>query len=45
MIDGGKVDVIGVRVDAVDYDGAVARIIAAALEQRAYRVSRSRCTA
>jgi exopolysaccharide biosynthesis WecB/TagA/CpsF family protein len=39
MIDAGKVDVIGVRVDAVDYEAAVARVIAAATEQRAYRVS------
>lgn len=39
MIDSGKTDVIGVRVDAVDYDAAVARIIDAALVGRAYRVS------
>ena len=39
MIDAGKVDVVGVRVDAVDYDGAVARIIEAAVEHRPYRVS------
>ena len=39
MIDLGKVDVIGVRVDAVDYDAAVTRIIDAAIEQRPYRVS------
>jgi exopolysaccharide biosynthesis WecB/TagA/CpsF family protein len=39
MIDGGKVDVIGVRVDAVDYDAAVGRVIAAAVDQRPYRVT------
>jgi N-acetylglucosaminyldiphosphoundecaprenol N-acetyl-beta-D-mannosaminyltransferase len=39
VIDSGKTDVIGVRVDAVDYDAAVARIIDAALGGRAYRVS------
>ena len=39
MIDQGKVEVIGVRIDAVDYDGAVARIIAAATDGRPYRVS------
>jgi len=39
MIDRGKVDVLGVCVDAVDYEAAVARIIEAAVEQRPYRVS------
>jgi exopolysaccharide biosynthesis WecB/TagA/CpsF family protein len=39
MIDRGKVDVIGVRVDAVDYEGAVARIVDAARDRRPYRVS------
>ncbi len=39
MIDRGKVDVLGVMVDAVDYEAAVARIVDAAVEQRAYRVS------
>lgn len=39
MIDSGKVDVIGVQVDAVDYEAAVARIIAAAEDGRPYRVS------
>ena len=38
-IDRGKVDVIGVDVDAVDYAGAVARIIAAASERRPLKVS------
>ncbi len=39
MIDRGKVDVIGVGVDAVDYEAAVSRIIDAAVDGRAYRVS------
>lgn len=39
MIDTGKVDVIGVQVDAVDYDAAVVRIIDAARDRRPYRVS------
>ncbi len=39
MIDVGKVDVIGVQVDAVDYDAAVSRVISAAIDQRSYRVS------
>jgi N-acetylglucosaminyldiphosphoundecaprenol N-acetyl-beta-D-mannosaminyltransferase len=39
MIDSGKVSVIGVDVDAVDYEAAVHRIITAAVEHRAYRVS------
>lgn len=39
MIDAGKTDVIGVLVDAVDYDGAVARIIDAAVDRRPYQVS------
>lgn len=39
MIDGGRVDVLGVGVDAVDYDAAVQRVIDAALERRPYRVS------
>ncbi|MGB0114716.1 MAG: WecB/TagA/CpsF family glycosyltransferase [Ilumatobacteraceae bacterium] len=39
MIDRGKVDVIGVRVDAVDYDAAVGRIIDAATAKQPYRVS------
>jgi N-acetylglucosaminyldiphosphoundecaprenol N-acetyl-beta-D-mannosaminyltransferase len=39
MIDRGRVDVIGVGVDAVDYDAAVARIIDAARASRPYRVS------
>ena len=39
MIDAGKVSVIGVDVDVVDYEAAVQRIITAAVERRAYRVS------
>lgn len=39
MIDEGKVDVIGVQVDAVDYGAAVERIIGAALARQPYRVS------
>lgn len=39
MIDHGKVDVIGVSVDAVDYDAAVERIIDAATGGTPYRVS------
>jgi N-acetylglucosaminyldiphosphoundecaprenol N-acetyl-beta-D-mannosaminyltransferase len=39
MIDLGKVDVIGVGVDAVDYEAAVARIIEAAERSQPYRVS------
>ena len=39
MIDRGKVSVLGVEVDAVDYDAAVARIIDAAAAGRPYGVS------
>lgn len=39
MIDRGKHDVLGVQVDAVDYEAAVDRIIAAAKEGRAYSVT------
>ena len=39
MIDAGKVDIVGVRIDAVDYEAAVQRIIDAAVERRPYRVS------
>lgn len=39
MIDRGKVDVIGVRVDAVDYEAAVARIMRAAHDRVPYTVS------
>lgn len=39
MIDAGKVDVLGVDVDAVDYEAATARIIAAAHDRRPYGVS------
>ncbi|BAN02531.1 WecB/TagA/CpsF family glycosyltransferase [Ilumatobacter coccineus] len=39
MIDKGKVSVLGVQVDAVDYEAAVARIIAAASDGRPYAVS------
>jgi len=39
MIDTGKVSVLGVQVDAVDYEGAVKRIIDAARDGRPYSVS------
>lgn len=39
MIDHGKVSVLGVDVDAVDYEAAVARIIDAAKAKRPYGVS------
>lgn len=39
VIDHGKQDILGIRVDAVDYDAAVDRIITAAHEQRSYSVS------
>lgn len=39
MVDEGKVDVIGVQVDAVDYDAAVGRVIDAAEARQPYRVS------
>lgn len=39
MIDLGKKNVLGVMIDAVDYEAAVARIIEAAKERRPYAVS------
>lgn len=39
MIDHGKQNVLGIRVDAVDYEAAVERIVKAAIEQRPYAVS------
>lgn len=39
MIDTGKVSILGVQVDAVDYEGAVQRIIDAARDGRPYSVS------
>jgi N-acetylglucosaminyldiphosphoundecaprenol N-acetyl-beta-D-mannosaminyltransferase len=39
MIDRGKVNVLGVEVCAVDYEAAVAKIVAAAKERRALGVS------
>lgn len=39
MIDKGKVSILGVEIDAVDYEAATARIIAAAREGRRYGVS------
>jgi exopolysaccharide biosynthesis WecB/TagA/CpsF family protein len=39
MIDRGKQNLLGVRVDAVDYDAAVERIIDAARDERPYGVS------
>jgi len=39
MIDHGKVDLLGVQIDAVDYEAAVSRIIAAAEAGEPYGVS------
>lgn len=39
MIDHGKRPVLGVGIDVVDYEGAVARVIAAAQEDRPFSVS------
>lgn len=39
MIDRGKRSLLGVDIDAVDYDAAIERIMTAALEERAYSVS------
>lgn len=39
MIDRGRVDVLGIGIDAVDYEAAVHRIITAAGEKRPYGVS------
>src|SRR6201997_3698816 len=39
MIDRGKKSVLGIMVDAVDYDAALVRIFRAAGEQRPYAVS------
>lgn len=39
MIDGGKQNLLGVLVDAVDYDAAVDRILAAVRDRRPYGVS------
>jgi len=39
MIDKGKVSVLGVQIDAVDYEAATARIIDAARDGRPYSVS------
>jgi len=39
MIDCGKVDIIGVKVDVVDYEAAVDRIIRAAKSKKPYGVS------
>ena len=39
MIDHGKQNVLGILVDALDYDAAVARIISAAHEGRGYAVT------
>lgn len=39
MIDQGKKNVLGVMVDAVDYEAATARIVAAATDGRPYAVS------
>ena len=36
MVDGGKANVCGVLVDRVDYDGATARIVAAARDRRPF---------
>lgn len=39
MIDQGRVSILGIGLDVVDYEGAVARIISAASERRAFGVS------
>jgi N-acetylglucosaminyldiphosphoundecaprenol N-acetyl-beta-D-mannosaminyltransferase len=39
MIDQGKKSVLGILVDAVDYEAAVSRIVQAAFERRPYAVS------
>jgi len=39
MIDHGKKSILGVRIDAVDYDAAIERILAAAHARRPYAVS------
>ena len=39
MIDRGKQDLLGIRIDAVDYERAVDRIVSAAHEGRPYAVS------
>ncbi len=39
MIDRGKVSILGVKIDAVDYEAAVARIIDAAKAKQPYGVS------
>ncbi len=39
MIDGGKQNILGVLVDAVDYEAAVERIMAAARDREPYAVS------
>ncbi len=39
MIDHGKKEVLGIMVDAVDYEGALSRILSAAQERRALAVS------
>jgi N-acetylglucosaminyldiphosphoundecaprenol N-acetyl-beta-D-mannosaminyltransferase len=39
MIDAGKVDLLGVAIDAVDYEGAIARIVSAAVASEPYGVS------
>lgn len=39
MIDHGKRDLLGIRIDAVDYEGAVTRVIDAAHARRSYAVS------
>ena len=39
MIDAGKVDLLGVDIDAVDYEAAIERIVSAAVDGRPYGVS------
>lgn len=39
MIDRGKVDILGVGINVVDYEGAVARIVEAAKSKLPYGVS------
>ena len=39
MIDRGKHNILGVRIDAVDYEAAVNRVVEAARDQRPFTVS------
>ena len=39
MLDRGRHSILGIRIDAVDYDAAVAKIVSAAKEHKAFGVS------